>query len=66
MEKTVELNKALAQASKEALRENRILRLATLIARDGKLIKLNPDGTETVIGNTKRSVKVSKQRYKLK
>lgn len=56
---------AMQKAYDQSLRENQALNLSTLVARDGKLISIAPDGSETVIGETKKPVRIHKLEYEM-
>lgn len=59
------LKKALRTGSRKALRENRALNRPTLVARNGKLIRIKDNGDQVEVDKTKKPVKLSKKTYKL-
>lgn len=59
------LRKAVTDSMKKAFRENRALGFSFLVARNGKLIRINGKDDDKVVGTTDKPVKIEKQVYKL-
>lgn len=59
------LKSAIGKSRRRAIRENKIMKLSTIVARNGKLIKIDPDGSESVIGKTQKPVRISQKEYEL-
>lgn len=59
------LKKALKASSDKAIRENKALNISTLVARNGKLIRINGDGEEEIVGESHKPVTINKKAFRL-
>lgn len=58
------LKKALKASSEKAFRENKALNISTLVARNGKLIRINGNGEEEIVGESHKPVKINKKEFR--
>lgn len=62
-----QLIKAQQKANKNSQKMIRVLGLEDLVVRNNKLIRINPDGTEVIVGDSKfKSVKTNKGVFQIK
>lgn len=59
--------KIIKSASKSAINESLALDLSVLVARDGDLIRIHPNGNEEIVEKNKyKDIKVSQSKFRLK